>query len=161
MAGLWSNLNRTKIVQFHRGTIFKVDCSVVLPAVAPSLKNHDHSTLRGFADFFDHPLERPAIIPNGENIHSSGGEHFHFHIPFLRLSFRFHYPTFHIGNCKRKKLDILDCFQNDSPLGFIPHDCGVYQNRHEIFDDFRSHDFSPFPQGYILYRHCQTEKIVW
>ena len=160
MAGLWSNFDRSKIIQLHCRTIFKVDCSVVLTSVAPTLENHDHSTLCGFADFFDHTLERPAIIPNGENIHSSGGEHFHFHIPVLRLSFRFHYPTFHIGIVKWKKLDVFDCVQNNFPLGFIPHDCRMYQNRHEIFDNFRLHDFSPFPQGYILYRHCQTEKIA-
>ena len=141
MAGLWSNLDRTKIVQFHRGTIFKVDCSVVLPAVAPTLKNHDHGTLSSFADLFDHTLERPTIIPNGEDIHSGGRQHFHFHFLSLGLSFRFHYPTFYIGNCKRKKLDVFDCFQNDFPLGFTPHDCRVYQNRHEIFDHFCSHDF--------------------
>jgi hypothetical protein len=158
MAGLWSNFDRAKIVQFHSGTIFKVDRSVVLPSVAPPFKNHHHGTLCGFADFFDHALKLPAIVPNDKDIHSGGRQHFHFHFPILRLSFRFHYPIFHIGIVKRKKLDVLDCFQNDSPLGFVPNDCGVYQNCHKIFDHFRSHDFSPFPQGYILYRHCQMEK---
>ena len=108
MAGLWSNLDRAEIVKFHRGTVFKVDCSVVFPVVAPPLENHDHGTLASFADFFDHTLERPAIIPHDKDIHSGGRQHFHFHFPILELSFRFHYPTFHIGKIKRKKLEIFD-----------------------------------------------------